>query len=75
MRTKGGILSDLECEAHHLKTEKSVFWRKGDIIIQVWTDKDLSKRSMIYDAKVVKAGGKDRRADLEIKKLRLLSVQ
>jgi len=30
---------------------------------------------MIYDAKVVKAGKKDRRADLEIKKLRLLSVQ
>ena len=58
-----------------MRTEQSVFWRKGDLIVQVWMDKDLTKRSTICDAKVVKAGRKDRRADLEIKKLRVLSVQ
>ena len=75
VRTKGGIPPDLEWEAHYLRTEQSVFWRKGDLIVQVWMDKDLTKRSTICDAKVVKAGRKDRRADLEIKKLRVLSVQ
>jgi len=60
MRTKGGIPPDLEWEDHHLKTEESVFWRKGVVIVQVWKGKDLSKGSTIYDAKVVKAGRKDK---------------
>jgi hypothetical protein len=55
-----------------LKTGQSLFWRKGDVIVQVWTDtKASSKMGVIYDAKVVKTGRKDRRADLEIKKLLL----
>jgi len=70
MRTKGGIPPYLDWEGHHLKIEQS-----GDVMVRVWTDKDLSKRGVIYDAKVVKARRKFRRADLEIKILRLLSVQ
>jgi len=32
MRTKEGIPPDLDWEAHHLETEQSVFWRKGNVI-------------------------------------------
>jgi hypothetical protein len=38
MRTKGGIPPDLEWEAQHLKTGQSLFWRKGNVIVQVWAD-------------------------------------
>jgi hypothetical protein len=34
-----GISPDLEHEANHLKTGQSAFQKKGDVTVQVWTDK------------------------------------
>jgi len=45
------------------------FWRKGDIIVQMGTDKTLVHlMSTIHDTTVVNTGKKDRRTDLEIQK-------
>ena len=38
MRADRGIPCDLEGEGKHLK-KKLVFWRNGDVILQVWNDK------------------------------------
>jgi len=48
MRTKGGIPPDLDWEAHHLETEQSLFWTKGNVIVQVWMDKDLEETCCQY---------------------------
>jgi hypothetical protein len=51
-----------------LKIGQLAFQRKGDIIIQLCTDKRLVQvKSIIHDTTVVNAGRKDR-TDLEIKK-------
>jgi hypothetical protein len=39
MRANRGIPRDLEGEGKHLKEEKPVFWRNGDVKVQVWKDK------------------------------------
>ena len=39
MRPNRGIPHDLEGEGKHLKKDKSVFWRNGEIMVQVWKDK------------------------------------
>jgi len=55
-----------------LKTGQSAFWREGDMIVQVWTDKRLVRmKSMIYGAALVNTGRKDK-TDLEIKKPHIL---
>jgi len=38
-RAKRGIPHDLEGEGRRLKKGKSAFWRKGDVMVQVWKDK------------------------------------
>jgi hypothetical protein len=43
VRTSKGFPPDLEREAKHLKTQQSVFRRKGDIIVQVRQTLDLCK--------------------------------
>jgi hypothetical protein len=59
---------DIACEANHLKTGQSAFWRKGDKVVQGWVDKRLVQmKSTIHDATVLNAGKQDR-TDLEIKK-------
>ena len=51
-----------------MKIGQLAFQRKGDVIVQVWTDKRLVQaKSMIHDTAVVNAGRKHR-TDLEIKK-------
>jgi hypothetical protein len=39
MMDKRDIPHNLEGEGKHLKKEKSVFWRNGDIMVQVCKDK------------------------------------
>ena len=39
MRANRGIPCDLEGEGKHLKNDKSVFPRNGDVMVQVWKDK------------------------------------
>jgi hypothetical protein len=52
-----------------LKKGQSAFWRKGDIMVQVWNDKRLVQMiSMVHDAAIVNTGRKDRKTNLEIKK-------
>jgi hypothetical protein len=34
-----GIPRDLEGESKHLKKWQSAFWRKGDVMVQVWKDR------------------------------------
>ena len=41
MRANRGIPRDLEGEGNHLKKGQSVFRRKGDLMVQVWKDKNL----------------------------------
>jgi hypothetical protein len=49
---------------------KLAFRRKGDIMVQVWKDRRLVHMiSMIHDATIVNTGRKDRKTDMEIKKL------
>jgi len=36
-----GIRLDLERKDKHLKNGQSAFWRKGDIMVRVWKDKNL----------------------------------
>jgi hypothetical protein len=38
MRANRGNPRDLEGEGKHVKKEKSVFQRNGDIMVQVWND-------------------------------------
>ena len=38
-RANRGIPRDLEGEDKRLKKGKSVFWRNGDVMVQVWKDK------------------------------------
>jgi hypothetical protein len=38
-RAKWGIARDLEGEGKCLKKGKSVFWRNGDVMVQVWNDR------------------------------------
>jgi len=69
MRANRGISSDLEEDGKHLKKGQSAFWRKGDVMVQVWKDKRLVRIiSMIHDATVVSTGRKDRKTNMEIKK-------
>ena len=68
MRTKTGIPRDLEQEGIHLKKGQSEFWRKGDMMVQVWKDKRLVRMiSMIHDVTIVNTGRKDRKINMEIK--------
>jgi hypothetical protein len=42
MRANRGNPCDLEGEGKHLKKEKSAFWRNGDVMVQVWKDKNCA---------------------------------
>jgi len=69
MRANGGIPCDLEGERKRLKKGQSAFWRKGDVMVQVWKDKRLVQMiSMIHEATIVNTGQKDRKTNMEIKK-------
>ena len=70
MRAKRGMPCDLEGDGKRLKKGQSVFWRRGDIVAQVWKDKRLVRMiSTIHDATAVNTGRKDRQTNMEIKKL------
>jgi len=43
MRANRGIPCDLEGEGKCFKKGQSAFWRKGDVMVQVWKDKGLCK--------------------------------
>ena len=61
MRANRGIPRDLEGEGKHLKKGESAFWRKDDVMVQVWRDKRLVRIiSTIHDATIVNTGQKDR---------------
>jgi hypothetical protein len=69
MRANGGIPHDLEGEGKHLKKGQSAFWRKGDIVVQVWKDQRLVRMiSTIHEAIIVNTGQKDRKTNVEIEK-------
>ena len=45
------------------------FWRKGDVMVQVWKDERLVRMIItIHEATVVNTGRKDRKTNMEIKK-------
>ena len=50
MRPNRGISHDLEEEGKRLKKGQSAFWRKGDVMVQVWKDKRLTCANDKYDA-------------------------
>jgi len=69
MRANKGIPSDLEEDSKHLEKGQSAFWRKDDVMVQVWKDKRLVRMiSTIHDVTVVSTGRKDRKTNMEIKK-------
>jgi hypothetical protein len=69
IRANGGIPHDLEGKGKHLKKGQSVFWRKGDIVVQVWKDQRLVRMiSMIHEAIIVNTGHKDGKTNVEIEK-------
>ena len=69
MRANRGIPCDLGGESKCLKTGQSAFWRKGDVMVQVWKDKRLMQMiSTIHDATIVNTGRRDRKTNMEIKK-------
>ena len=51
-----------------MKKQKSAFRRNGDVMVQVWKDKNVRMISMIHDATIVNKGRKDRKTNMEIKK-------
>jgi hypothetical protein len=52
---------DLE-EGKCLNTGQSAFWRKGDIMVQVWKDQRLARMiSTIHEATIVNTRKKDRK--------------
>ena len=67
-RANRGIPRDLEGEGKRLKKGESAFWRKGDVMVQVWRDKRLVRISTIHDATIVNTGRKERQTNMEIKK-------
>jgi hypothetical protein len=69
-----GIPPDLEWEATHLRRGQSAFWRKGDVKVQAWKDKSLVRmRSTINYMTIVTTERKERKTNMEIKKLMLFS--
>ena len=69
MRANRGIPHDLEGGGKRLWKGQSAFWRKGDIMVQVWKDKRLMWMiSMIHDATIINIWRKDRKTNMEIKK-------
>ena len=53
MRANRGIPRDLEGEGKRLNRGQSAFWRKGDVMVQVWKDKRLVRMiSTIHDATI-----------------------
>jgi hypothetical protein len=70
MRANREMSCDLEGEGKPLKKLQSAFWRKGDIMVLVWKDKRLVRMiSTIHEATTVNTGRKDRKTNMEIKKL------
>ena len=69
VRANRGIPCDLEWEDKCLKKGQSLFWWKGDIMVQVWKDKRLVQmKSVIHGATIVNTGRKDRQKRMEIMK-------
>ena len=69
MRANRGIPRGLEGEGKCLKKEQSVFWRRGDVMVQVWKDRRLVRMiSTIHEATIVNTVQKDRETNMEIKK-------
>jgi hypothetical protein len=69
-RANRGIPLATEGEGKHLKKKgQSAFWRKVDIMLEVWKDKALERMiSTIHDATIVNTGLKDMKTNMEIKK-------
>ena len=69
MRANSWIPWDLEQAGKCLKKGQSAFWRKGDIVIEVWKNKRLGQMiSMIHDTTIVNTGRKDRKTNMVVKK-------
>jgi hypothetical protein len=68
MRTNRGISRDVEGEGKCLKKGQSVFWKKGDVMVQVWMDKRLVQMISMIEVTIVYTGRKDGKTNLEKKK-------
>jgi hypothetical protein len=54
MRANRGIPRDLEGEGKSMKKGQSAFWRKGDVIVQVWRDRRLVRiTSTIHEVTII----------------------
>jgi hypothetical protein len=74
LRANRGIPFYLEGEDKCLRKGQSAFWRKGDIMLQVWKEKRLMQIiSTIHVATIVNTGRRNRKPNMEIKNLMLLS--
>ena len=69
VRANSSISRDLEEDGKRSKKGQSAFWRKGDVMLQVWKGKRLVRMiSTIHDATIVITGKKDGKTNVEIKK-------
>jgi hypothetical protein len=69
MRADRAIPHDLEGEGKRLTKGQSAFWRKGDVMVQVWKDQRLVRMiSMIHEATIVNTRQKDSKTNMEIQK-------
>jgi hypothetical protein len=69
MQANRGIPCDLEGEGKRVKKWQSVFWRKSDVMVQMWRDKRLVRMvSTIREATIVNTGQKYRKTNMKIRK-------
>ena len=66
LRANRGIPRDIKWEDKHLRKGQTAFWKKVDLMLQVWKDKRLEQIiSTIHDATIVNT---ERKTNIEIKK-------
>jgi hypothetical protein len=66
-RTNTGIPCVLEGEGKRFKKKHPAFWRKGDVMVQVWKERLVQMISTIHEVTIVNRRQKHRKTNTEIK--------